>query len=84
MPSKALLTPNIQQRHDYRAKIMSAKQTATSLLNQLDDNANWEDVKDTIMSVYKRETGDAKADAIAAVVITSVFVVACITWIGSQ
>lgn len=63
---------------------MSAKQTATSLLNQLDDNANWEDVKDTIMGVYKRETGDAKADAIAAVVITSVFVVACITWISSQ
>ncbi|MFT7491586.1 MAG: hypothetical protein ACI80S_001177 [Pseudohongiellaceae bacterium] len=63
---------------------MSAKQTATSLLNQLDDNANWEDVKNTIMGVYRRETGDAKADAIAAVVITSVFVAACITWISSQ
>ena len=63
---------------------MSAKQTATSLLNQLDDNANWEDVKHTIMSVYKRETGDAKADAIAAVVLTSVFVAVCITWISSQ
>jgi|AntAceMinimDraft_12_1070368.scaffolds.fasta_scaffold626829_2 hypothetical protein len=63
---------------------MSAKQTATSLLNQLDDNANWEDVKDTIMGVYRRETGDAKADAIAAVVITSVFVAVCITWISSQ
>jgi hypothetical protein len=63
---------------------MSAKQTATSLLNQLDDNANWEDVKNTIMGVYRRETGDAKADAIAAVVITSVFVAVCITWISSQ
>lgn len=63
---------------------MSAKQTATSLLNQLDDNANWEDVKSTIMGVYKRETGDAKADAIAAVVLTSVFVAVCITWISSQ
>ena len=63
---------------------MSAKQTATSLLNQLDDNANWEDVKDTIMGVYNRETGDAKADAIAAVVLTSVFVAVCITWISSQ
>jgi hypothetical protein len=63
---------------------MSAKQTATSLLNQLDDNANWEDVKDTIMGVYRRETGDAKADAIAAVVIISVFVAVCITWISSQ
>ncbi len=64
--------------------IMSAKQTATSLLNQLDDNANWEDVKNTIMNVYKRETGDAKADAIAAVIIVSVFVAVCITWIASQ
>jgi hypothetical protein len=63
---------------------MSAKQTATSLLNQLDDNANWEDVKNTIMNVYKRETGDAKADAIAAVIIVSVFVAVCITWIASQ
>ncbi|MFT4609285.1 MAG: hypothetical protein ACJAUT_000585 [Cellvibrionaceae bacterium] len=63
---------------------MSAKQTATSLLNQLDDNANWEDVKNTIMGVYRRETGDAKADAIAAVVIISVFVAVCITWISSQ
>jgi hypothetical protein len=63
---------------------MSAKQTATSLLSQLDENANWEDVKNTIMGVYRRETGDAKADAIAAVVITCIFVVACITWISSQ
>ncbi len=63
---------------------MSAKQTATSLLHQLDDNANWEDVKNTIMGVYRRETGDAKADAIAAVVIISVFVAVCITWISSQ
>jgi hypothetical protein len=63
---------------------VSAKQTATSLLNQLDDNANWEDVKNTIMGVYRRETGDAKADAIAAVVIISVFVAVCITWISSQ
>ena len=63
---------------------MSAKQTATSLLNQLDDNANWEDVKNTIMGVYKRETGDAKADAIAAVILVSVFVAVSITWISSQ
>ncbi len=63
---------------------MSAKQTATSVLNQLDDNANWEEVKDTIMKVYKRETGDAKADALAAIVLTGVFVAVCITWISAQ
>ncbi len=63
---------------------MSAKQTATSLLNQLDDNANWEEVKDTIMKVYKRETGDAKADALAAIVLTGVFVAVCIAWVSSQ
>lgn len=63
---------------------MSAKQTATSLLNQLDDNASWEEIKNTIVGVYKRETGDAKADAIAVVVLTAVFVTVCITWISSQ
>jgi hypothetical protein len=63
---------------------MSAKQTASSLLDQLDDNASWCDVKHTIMKVYKRETGDAKADAIAALILSSVFVATCIFWISSQ
>jgi diacylglycerol kinase len=63
---------------------MSAKQTASDLLNQLDDNASWGEVKDTIMGEYKRETGDAKADALAAVIIAAVFVCACVFWISSQ
>ncbi len=63
---------------------MSAKQTATSLLNQLDDNASWSDVKNTITKVYKRETGDAKADAIAAVILCAVFVSTCIFWVSNQ
>ncbi|MEO0444352.1 MAG: hypothetical protein AAFZ92_11555 [Pseudomonadota bacterium] len=63
---------------------MNAKQTAADLVNQLDDNATWGDVKNTIMKVYKRETGDAKADAIAAVALCAIFVTACIFWISSQ
>lgn len=63
---------------------MTAKQTATSLLSQLDDNASWVDVKETIMKQYKRETGDAKADAIAAVFLCLVFVTTCIFWVSSQ
>ncbi|MGH1440255.1 MAG: hypothetical protein ACRBBR_09115 [Cellvibrionaceae bacterium] len=63
---------------------MNAKQTASSLLEQLDDNASWGDVKHTIMKVYKRETGDAKADAIAAIVLCAIFVTAAVFWISSQ
>jgi len=63
---------------------MNAKQTASTLLDQLDENASWGEVKSTIMKVYKRETGDAKADAIAALVLCAVFVTVCIFWVSSQ
>ncbi|MFT6389791.1 MAG: hypothetical protein ACJAUP_003184 [Cellvibrionaceae bacterium] len=63
---------------------MNAKQTAATLLDQLDDNASWGEVKGTIMTVYKRETGDAKADAIAALFLCAAFVTACIFWVSSQ
>jgi diacylglycerol kinase len=63
---------------------MSAKQTASNLLNELDENASWGDVKDTIMKEYKRETGDAKADAMAAVLLCAVFVCTCVFWVSSQ
>jgi len=67
-----------------KGQIMSAKQTATALINNLDDDASWSDVKDVLMSEYKKETGDATADAIAAVVICAVFVTACIFWLSGQ
>ncbi len=63
---------------------MSAKQAAENVLNQLDDNASWGDVKNSIMTIYKRETGDAKADAIAAVILCAIFVTTCVYWISSQ
>ncbi|MGH1486354.1 MAG: hypothetical protein ACRBCI_09030 [Cellvibrionaceae bacterium] len=63
---------------------MSAKETTSTLVNQLDDNASWGEVKDTIMKAYKRETGDAKADAVAAVILCAIFVSACIFWVSSQ
>jgi hypothetical protein len=65
-------------------QIMSAKQTATALINNLADDASWSDVKDVLMGEYKKETGDAKADAVAAVIICSVFVTACVFWISGQ
>jgi len=63
---------------------MSAKQTATALINNLADDASWGDVKDVLMHEYKKETGDAKADAIAAIIICVVFVTASVFWISGQ
>ena len=63
---------------------MSAKNTSADLINQLDDNASWSEVKNTIMKVYKRETGDARADSIAAIILCAVFVAGCIFWVSSR
>jgi hypothetical protein len=63
---------------------MSAKNTASTLLGNLDDSASWADVKNVILSEYKKETGDAKADAIAAIVLCAVFVASCVFWVSSQ
>ena len=63
---------------------MSAKQTAVNLVNNLDENADWADVKNVIMQEYKKETGDATADAIAAVVLCAIFAATCILWISGQ
>lgn len=63
---------------------MTAKVVATSLVNNLDDNASWSEVKDVIMKEYKKETGDAKADSMAAIVLCVTFVAACVFWVSSQ
>ena len=63
---------------------MSAKQTAVNLVNNLDENADWAEVKNVIMQEYKKETGDATADAIAAVVLCAIFAATCILWISGQ
>ena len=63
---------------------MNVKETAVNLVNNLDANANWIDVKNVIMREYKKETGDATADAIAAVVLCAVFASTCILWISGQ
>ena len=63
---------------------MSIKQTAVNLVNTLDANANWGDVKNVLMKEYKKETGDSTADAIAAVVLCAVFAATCIFWISGQ
>ena len=63
---------------------MNAKQSAASIVDKLDDNASWVDVKDALMKVYKQETGDARADAVCAVVLILLFVTASVFWISSQ
>lgn len=63
---------------------MSAKNTASTLVGGLEDNASWADVKNVIMSEYKKETGDAKADSVAAVVLCLVFVAVSVFWVSSQ
>jgi len=63
---------------------ISAKNAASSLVNNLDDNATWTDVKNTVMSEYKKETGDAKADSLAAIVLCAIFVAVSIFWVSSQ
>lgn len=62
----------------------TVKNTAAALVADLDDNASWSDVKNIIMSEYTKETGDAKADAIAAVVLCAAFVSTCVFWISLQ
>lgn len=63
---------------------MTAKVVASSLVDNLDDNASWTDVKDVIMKEYKKETGDAKADSLAAIVLCIAFVATCVFWVSSQ
>ena len=63
---------------------MSVKETAVHLVNKLDANADWADVKNVIIKEYKKETGDSTADAIAAVVLCAVFAASCILWISGQ
>jgi hypothetical protein len=63
---------------------MTAKKTAVTLLAELDDNASWSDVKNVIVSKYKKETGDATVDAISAIVLCVVFVTSCIFWVSLQ
>lgn len=63
---------------------LSAKETASTLVSNLDDNASWGDVKNTVMAEYKRETGDAKADSLAAVVLCLAFVVSAVLWVSSR
>ena len=63
---------------------MSVKTTVSELVNKLDDDASWADVKSTFMAEYKKHTGDARADAFAAVGLCAIFVTVCIVWISSQ
>jgi len=63
---------------------MNAKETAVHLVTALDANASWADIKHVIMKEYKKETGDATADAIAAAVLCTVFAISCILWISGQ
>lgn len=63
---------------------MSAKNTVSALLNDLEDNASWSEVKNAIMSEYNKETGDAKADAFSAIALSLLFVSTCIFWVSIQ
>jgi hypothetical protein len=63
---------------------MNAKENAIKLVNNLDANANWADVKEVVMNEYKKETDDSTADAIAAVILCVVFAASCILWISGQ
>lgn len=63
---------------------MNAKENAVKLVNNLDANANWTDIKKVVVQEYKKETGDSIADAIAAVILCVVFAASCILWISSQ
>ena len=46
---------------------MSVKETAVHLVNKLDANADWADVKNVIIKEYKKETGDSTAAMASAV-----------------
>lgn len=64
---------------------MSPKLITTELIERLDDNVSWDDIRETITEAYRRDTrfarADNKADAIAGVVLFVVLVTAGITWL---
>ncbi len=62
----------------------NVKSVASTLVGNLEENASWGDVKNVIMKEYKKETGDAKADAFAAIALCVVFVATCVFWVSSQ
>lgn len=48
---------------------MSVKETALSVINSLDDNVDWCDVKSALKEAAKKEEDDVRADITAAVVV---------------
>lgn len=48
---------------------MSAKQTALTVVNQLDETADWSDIRAALKEAARKEGDDVKADITAAVVV---------------
>ncbi|MGS2717015.1 hypothetical protein ACVBE9_02495 [Eionea flava] len=62
---------------------MSVKQTALSVINALDDHADWSDVKSALKEASKKDGDDVNADITAAVVVCLAVVGFLAYWLAS-
>lgn len=62
---------------------MSVKQTALSVINTLDDQADWSDVKSAIKEAARKDGDDVKADITAAAVVCLAVVGFLAYWLAS-
>lgn len=61
---------------------MSVKETALSVINGLDDNVDWSDIKGAVKEAARHDGDDVRADITAAVVICLVVVAGLAYWLA--
>ncbi|MFT7388698.1 MAG: hypothetical protein ACI8VC_001953 [Candidatus Endobugula sp.] len=61
---------------------MSVKETALSVINAINDNADWSDVKSAIKEAARQDGDDVRADITAAAVVCLVMVAGLAYWLA--
>ena len=61
---------------------MSVKETALSVINALDDNVDWSDIKSAVKEAARQDGDDVRADITASVVICLVVIAGLAYWLA--
>jgi hypothetical protein len=61
---------------------MSVKETALSVINALDDNVDWSDIKGAVKEAARQDGDDVRADITASVVICLVVIAGLAYWLA--
>jgi hypothetical protein len=61
---------------------MSFKETALSVINALDDNVDWSDIKSAVKEAARQDGDDVRADITASVVICLVVIAGVAYWLA--